>query len=97
MQAEKPPIKSLAEVVADARKSLGEPVAYRYRIEEYRPAHSTFGYDGQDFEAELVEATIWFDDMGLALALLEVTTPSPGNVLKLRTQTAHDKVQRVWI
>lgn len=86
----------------DRKERLGEPVAERWYIQEYREAYNTGGYYDQDVPEKIVENSRTFDTREEAEVFLNSVVPAKGNKLRLKKQVCWEKhiparVERKWI
>lgn len=93
---EKRATKNWNEFLIDFKKRIGDPVAVRYRVEEYRPEHTTSGYDGSFYPDEFITASPWFDTLEEVQEFARTHEPQSGNIFKTRKQNGYDRVERVW-
>lgn len=93
-------VTRIQETTEAARKRLGTPVDERWFIEEYRPAYTSSGYDGQDNPEKVVGRSPYFygpEGEKKVNAYREGVNPDDGHELRIRHQICYERLERTWV
>ena len=89
---------TVQEITAEAQKSLGKPVGWRWQVEEYWPAHNSGDCDDIDYPDQVMSRSKYFYSVEEAEEFMEsVAVDRPEYRLRIKAETCWERVERYWL